>query len=165
MQRFLEYKVGDVMTYRPITIGRRTCLGDVMELFGRHDFNCLPVTEDGALLGVVTKVDVLRAFAFTPATMVPPYDAIMDVPAEEVMTRDPITVTTGTPLTAALQSMVRSGCRSLPVVVGALLVGIISREDVLRALTWAGAGDLPERGLPYLAVHGLPAEIAHAAAR
>jgi CBS domain-containing membrane protein len=158
MQEFLRYLVGDAMTYRPVTIEPETPLSEVALLFRQHDFNCLPVSQDGALVGIVTKLDLLKLLAFPAGTMIPPYEAIMRRPAHEVMTREPITVTPGTPLTGALQTMVRSGCRSLPVTIGALLVGIISREDVLRALSWASAGgNLPGRALVDDTVRRLPA--------
>jgi CBS domain-containing protein len=51
MYEFLEYQVADAMTYRPITIARHTRLADVERLFATHDFNCLPVCEDGVSSG------------------------------------------------------------------------------------------------------------------
>ncbi|MGO9702550.1 MAG: CBS domain-containing protein [Xanthobacteraceae bacterium] len=43
-------------------------------LFEKHDFNSFPVVEEGRMLGIVTKFDFLRAFAFTTGQMVPHYD-------------------------------------------------------------------------------------------
>jgi CBS domain-containing protein len=146
MHEFLEYQVGDAMTYHPVTITRATLLSRVEALFEEHDFNCLPVSEEGALLGLVTKLDVLKAFAFTPRTMIPPYEEIIRQPAETVMTHRPITVTPDVSLTRVLQQMVDTGYRSFPVVVGGLLIGMISRQDILRALARAAAGERPRSG-------------------
>jgi CBS domain-containing protein len=146
MYEFLEYQVADAMTYHPVTIARSTPLADVEALFERHDFNCLPVSEDGALLGIVTKLDVIKAFAFTTRTMVPPYAEIMNQPAESVMTLHPTTVSPDVSLTRVLQLMAETRFRSFPVVIGALLIGMISREDVLRALARAAAGIRPRSG-------------------
>lgn len=146
MYEFLEYQVADAMTYRPVTITRATPLAEVAGVFGAHDFNCLPVSEEGALLGIVTKVDFLKAFAFTPRTMIPPYEEIMQRPAESVMTHRPMTVTPDTSLTRVLQLMAETRYHSFPVTMGAFLLGMISRRDVLRALARAAAGEQPRSG-------------------
>ena len=87
------------------------------------------------MLGIVTKFDFLRAFAFTTGQMVPHYDELMKRPVAEVMTEAVVHVEPTAPLTRVLQLMVSLKARSFPVV-GAErhLVGIISREDVMRAL-------------------------------
>ena len=148
MYEFLEYQVADAMTYDPVTITRDTPLGDVEAVFAHRDFNCLPVAEAGGLLGVVTKLDLLKAFAFEPRTMIPPYHEILERPAETVMTHRPVTVTPDVPLTRVLQLMVETRYRSFPVVIGSLLVGMIAREDVLHARERAARGERPRSGPP-----------------
>jgi CBS domain-containing protein len=103
------------------------------------------VCEDGVLLGIVTKLDCLKAFAFTPQSMVPRYEEIMDQPADAVMTQKPLTVTPDMSLTRVLQLMAETRYKSFPVTIGALLIGIVSREDVLRALERAATGKRPRR--------------------
>ena len=142
MYEFLEYRVADAMTSRPVTIARATPLGEVEALFEAHDYDCLPVCDgDGALVGVVSKVDFLRAFAFTPESIVPPYDEIMRRPAASVMSQKPLTVTPEMSLTRVLQLMIDTRHRSFPVVIGALPIGMIARTDVMRALRRAAAGE------------------------
>ena len=102
--------------------------------------------ESGALLGIVTKLDVLKAFAFTPRSMIPRYEEIMGDKAESVMTLRPITVTPDTSLTRVLQMMADTRYRSFPVVIGTLLIGMVAREDVLRALARAARGERPRSG-------------------
>jgi CBS domain-containing protein len=145
MYEFLDYQVADAMTYRPLTVSPGTPLAEVEALFERHDFNSLPVvSRDGILLGLVTKLDFLQAFAFTPQEVVPHYDEIMCRPAQSVMTGDPITVRPDIPLTRLLQLMVDTRHRSFPVTIGALLIGIVARQDVVRALRRAAAGEGPK---------------------
>jgi len=146
MYEFLDYQVADAMTYRPVTVGAGTPLAEVEALFERHDFNSLPVvSRDGILVGVVTKLDFLKAFAFTPHEMVPHYDEIMSRPAESVMTRNLATVRPDMTLTRLLQLMVDTRYRSFPVAIGALLIGIVARQDVVRALQRAATGEGPRR--------------------
>ena len=123
------------MTYRPATIRPETTLGEVEALFERSDVDGVPVVdEDGVFLGVVTKLDLLRAFVFAPETMAASYETIMRRPVETVMGRRPKAVLPEADLTDVLQLMIDSGQQSLPVAIGALLIGIITRRNVMRAL-------------------------------
>ena len=146
MYEFLEYCVADVMTPTPLVIGPRTRLADAEAIFEEHDFNGLPVIEAGGqLIGMLTKLDLLRAFAFGPRSVIPAYAEIMCEPAERLMTQTPLAIEPAAPLTRALQTMIDTRHKSLPVVEGDRLVGIVAREDVLRALKRAAAGQPPQR--------------------
>ena len=84
---------------------------------------------------IVTKFDFLRAFTFTTGQMVPHYDELMRRRVADVMTKAVTHVEPQTPLTRVLELMVSFATRSLPVLsLEHKLVGIISREDVMRAL-------------------------------
>lgn len=123
------------MTRAVITVPRQITMGELAALFVKHDFNSFPVVEDGTLLGIVTKFDFLRVFAFSPGQMVPHYGELMRRQAGEVMTEAVMHVDPDTPLTRVLQLMVSSKARSFPVLSGERqLLGMISREDVMRAL-------------------------------
>ncbi len=135
MYEFLKYEVRDAMTADPIAIGPDTRLREVEALFENHDFNGVPVVDDQRhLLGILTKFDLLKAFSFDTHALAPHYDAIMEQPAEAVMTRDPVSVEPLLPLSRLLQKLVEMRTKSLPVVENGLLVGIIARQDVLKAL-------------------------------
>ena len=143
---FIFWEVRDVMTAKPLTIGRDTTIGHAQGLFEKHQFNGLPVVdESGRLLGMVTKLDVLKAFVFKSQSKVPDYETIMNHPVWEIMTRKPDTVEPVTPLTRALRLMIETGHKAVPVVEGEMLAGIVAREDVLRALHQAARGLRPER--------------------
>jgi CBS domain-containing protein len=104
-------------------------------LFERCDFNAFPVVEGEDVVGIVTKFDFLKAFAFTTGQMVPHYDELMRRHVEEVMTDAVVHVVPTAPLTQVLQLMLTLKSRSLPVMdLDRRLVGMISREDVMRAL-------------------------------
>ena len=136
MYEFVQYTAGDVMTGDPITVGEQATLAEAQALFERHGFNGMPVVDNGgALAGFVTKMDVLRAFTLRPDYMVPPYSKIMQEPVDHVMTRSTVFVPPDCPLTRVLQRLVDLGVKSLPVVdANGRLVGVVAREDVLRAL-------------------------------
>jgi len=135
MYRFLECTVSQYMTRSVETVTRRISLRQLEALFEQHDFNAFPVMEERKMVGIITKFDFLRAFIFTTGQMVPRYDDFMKHLVEEVMTKVVVHVEPTAPLTRVLQLMVNLKARSFPVVDGnQQLVGIISREDVMRAL-------------------------------
>jgi len=141
---FAHYRARDIMTRDPVVLKKTLSLKEIQKIFEKHDFNSLPVTDDeGNLLGIVTKLDLLRAFAFGPQSMVPRYNEIMDREADVIMNHDPETVSPETPATRILEKMVRSRRKSFPVVEGSKLVGIVAREDILKALREASEGKLP----------------------
>jgi CBS domain-containing protein len=73
--------------------------------------------------------------------MLPHYDELMQRPVAEMMTEAVVHVEPTAPLTRVLQLMVSLKTRSFPVVgPERQLVGIISREDVMRALKEATQG-------------------------
>jgi CBS domain-containing protein len=141
MYRFLECTAGQYMTRSVITVARRLTMRELEQLFEKHDFNSFPVVEEGNMVGIVTKLDFLRTFAFTTGQMLPHYDDLMRRPVIEAMTEAVVHVEPAAPLTRVLQLMVNLKARSFPVV-GAQgqLLGIISREDVMRALKEATQG-------------------------
>lgn len=135
MYRFLEYTVGQYMTRQVRTVTRQTTLRELEALFERYDFNAFPVLEGETLVGWVTKFDFLKTFAFTTGQLVPHYDELMKRTVGEVMTEAVVHVAPAAPLTRTLQLMVNLRARSFPVVApDGHLVGVIAREDIMRAL-------------------------------
>jgi CBS domain-containing protein len=129
------------MTRAVTTVTRQLSLRDLEALFEKHDFNSFPVVEEGKMVGIVTKFDFLKAFAFTTGQIVPHYDDLMKRPVAEIMTEAVVHVEPTTPLTRVLEMMVNLKTRSFPVVgPGRELLGMISREDVMRALREATSG-------------------------
>jgi CBS-domain-containing membrane protein len=135
MYRFLECNVLRYMTRDVIVVARNTTLRELEDLIAAHDFNAFPVLEDGRMIGIVTKFDFLKAFAFTTRQMVPHYDELMLTTVGDVMTEAVVDVRPEAPLTRVLQLMVNLRARSFPVLDHeGRLAGIISREDIIRAL-------------------------------
>jgi len=135
MYGFIGCTVKQFMTRTVLTVKRQTTMRELAALFEKHDFNAFPVVEEGKLLGIISKFDFLRAFAFTTSQVVPHYNELMSRSAAEVMTEAVVDVDTTCPLTRVLQLMVSLKTRSFPVMSAeGQLEGIISREDVMRAL-------------------------------
>jgi CBS domain-containing protein len=135
MYEFLNYQAQDVMTRDPVTISQGASLAELVELFAGKGFNGLPVVDDsGEVVGIVTKLDLLKAFGVDDEHMFPPYDEIMKRSVSSIMTRDVRGVWPRTPLQKVLQKMLELGWKCLPVLDDDRLVGVVAREDVMRGL-------------------------------
>ena len=135
MHKFLEATAGQYMTHTVKTVTRDTTMRELKKTFDDADFNSFPVRENGEMVGVVTKFDFLKCFGFNPGRMVPSYDELLSRTVADVMTPEFIYVDPTTKLTRVLQLMVDHRMKSIPVLdVGQRLVGIIARDDLMRAL-------------------------------
>lgn len=129
------------MTRAAKTVTRERTVRELSEMFERDDFNSYPVEEDGQVVGIVTKFDLLKCFIFTPSQMIPPYEQLMNRTVGDVMTPEFIYVRTDTKLTRVLQLMVDHRIRSVPAIDDEhRLSGIIARRDVLKALADCSGG-------------------------
>ena len=136
MHRFLEATAGQFMTRTVKTVVRDTTMRELQKMFDEDGFNYYPVREGEDIVGVVSNFDFLRCFAFNPGRMVPAYDDLLSRTVADVMTPEFIYVDPATKLTRVLQLMVDHRMKSVPVLDAQhRLVGILAREDIMRALT------------------------------
>jgi CBS domain-containing protein len=137
----MEQTAAESMTLDVRTVSPSLTLRELEDLFERDDFNAYPVEEDSQTVGLVSKFDFLAAFVFTPAHMTPRYEDLMNRTVADIMTPDFIYVRGETRLTRVLQLMVEHRIRSMPVIESdQQLVGMISREDVMRTLQRCAGG-------------------------
>jgi len=141
LYKFLEQVTADAMTRNAKTVSRHVTLRELEALFEHDDFNAYPVEESSQVVGLVSKFDFLACFVFSPASMVPRYGDLMKQTVADIMTPDFIYVRADTKLTRVLQLMVDHRIRSVPVIEGdQRLVGMISRQDVMRMLQRCSSG-------------------------
>jgi CBS-domain-containing membrane protein len=137
MYEFLEETVERNMTSPAKAVAPETTAGDLLRLFATDDLDAYPVVGNGKLVGIVSKADALKAFALTPASILPHYDDMMGTTVDEIMTRQVVTVDSQTRLQHVLHLMGAHHFKSLPVVdQNSRLKGMIAREDVIRALAF-----------------------------
>ena len=134
-----------IMTPNPLTVRSDTTIRRLRQLFDANDFNMFPVVdEDGVLRGVVTKLDVLKMYRPWSGRITVNVRALWAEHVEDIMSRGLTSVTPEDSVTTALTLMVNRRLRSIPVVQRQtrkpMLVGIVSRKDVLRSLP---IGDSP----------------------
>jgi len=135
MYEFLQETVANNMTTTVRSITPETTVGDLYRFFAADDFDAYPVVQDGMLVGIVSKLDALKVFAFTEDQILPHYADGMGTQVNEIMSRDVVAVDPETKLQRVLQMLTKHKVKSLPVIDQRQnLVGIIAREDVMRAM-------------------------------
>jgi len=139
MYEFLQETVANNMTRRVRSVMPETTVGDLYRLFAADDFDAYPVVKDDTLVGVVSKLDALKVFALAEDQILPHFADGMDATVDQIMTSDVIAVQPETNLQRVLQLMIEHRVKSLPVIdKWRNLVGMIAREDVMRAMErWA----------------------------
>ena len=135
MYEFLQETVGDNMTRAVRSVAPETTVGDLYRLFAADGFDAYPVVRDDILVGMVSKLDALKVFALGQDQILPHLTDGMAGTADAIMSSEIIAVDPETKLQRVLELMVRHRVKSLPVVSqGRNLLGIIAREDVMRAM-------------------------------
>jgi acetoin utilization protein AcuB len=94
-----------------------------------HGIGCLPVVTEGRLVGILTERDLLTAWLG-----IRPEEAESSTTVDQLMTRDPATLSSRATLEDALALSRGASFRHLPVVEERRLVGIVSDRDLKRAL-------------------------------
>ncbi|MGA7072772.1 HPP family protein [Bradyrhizobium sp.] len=135
MYEFLEETVGNNMTPAVRSVTPETTVGELYRLFAADDFESYPVVREDRLVGVVSKLDALKPFAFAQDQILPHYKDGMGTTVDEIMSTEVVAVDSDTRLQRVLQLMIEHRLKSLPVVdQWQSLVGIIARKDVMRAM-------------------------------
>jgi CBS domain-containing protein len=158
----MAMKARDVMTPRVISIETDAPIMRAVRLMLQNRISGLPVVgRKGELVGIVTEGDFLRRgeigtqrhhnrwleFLIGPGRLADEYVHARGRKVEEVMAREPITVSEDTPLDEVVRLMERHRIKRLPVLRAGALVGIVTRANIMHALvslaaeTKAPAGD------------------------
>jgi CBS-domain-containing membrane protein len=144
MYEFLQETVKNNMTRKVRSVAPETTVGDLYRLFAADDFEAYPVVRGDVLVGVVSKLDALKVFGLSQNHILPRYREGMATTVDEIMTAEVIAVEAETNLQRVLELLVNHRVKSLPVVDNRRnLVGIIAREDVMRAMERSALGKYP----------------------
>jgi CBS domain-containing protein len=142
-------KAEDVMTRDVISIDPDATVLQAARLMLQHHISGLPVIDkDGILVGVLSEGDFLRRretrterrrsrwleFLMGPGRIAAEYSHSHGNKVSEVMTPDVVTVDVTTPLEDIVDVMERRRIKRVPVVCGGLVVGIITRSNLMHAM-------------------------------
>jgi CBS domain-containing protein len=148
-------RIREIMDPNPVTVAPDASVQDVVAALREHQLPGVPVVDsDGRCVGIVTEADLV----------LPDEDGDLHIPhyinlfggtvflesldrfegrlrkafaanAADMMTRDPDTVSPDTSIREAARLIHDAGHNRLPVVEDGKLVGVVTRLDVLGALT------------------------------
>ncbi|NMP20985.1 CBS domain-containing protein [Sulfobacillus harzensis] len=142
----------EMMTTDVIKIESTASIGEAVKLLRRHTISGLPVVDkNGRLIGAITGGDVLRAFqqrahkvyhSLIGSTHVMTDNAVFDrdrdqllaLPVQKMMSRGAVTVGPETPIGEITDIMLRQNVRRVFVCERDRLLGVITRNDIVRYL-------------------------------
>jgi CBS domain-containing protein len=132
-------RADEVMTRDPMVVHLEDAAEPLLALFTGQDFNAVPVVDpEGHLLGMVTKVSLLRLFrgGMAPGTTGSASSSSLRV--RDVMDTRHVWVEPADDLNVVVRQMTRYHVPSVPVVERAgkrhRVVGMVSRGDLLRGV-------------------------------
>jgi len=125
--------VGDLMALEPIVVQADADLAAAAKLMERHGFGGLPVVDAaGALVGVISEMDLLRARATEHL-----WASWSGLRVKHLMTSPALTIRRDEPITIAARKMERHHVSRLVVVAeedGTLPIGVLAASDLVRAM-------------------------------
>jgi CBS domain-containing protein len=135
MQRHIvRKKVKEIMTKEVVTVSPKTDLKKLKEMFEEYDFNSFPVLDEGKIVGIVSKLDLLKVFSAGLSVSLGRFMQLYSKDISDIMHTATIYVSPDDDISKAADYMVEFKLRSMPVMEGGELRGMISRQDVIRCL-------------------------------
>lgn len=121
----------DVMTSTVFVVEPNATVAHARNLMVRHRISRLPVMEDAALAGIITKKDIAyRLRQGEPAWRRRPLDRI---PVGALMTEQPLTVAPDTGVREIARMFTQKNISSVPVVDEGAVAGIVTKTDLMKS--------------------------------
>ena len=129
-QRLVSDPVRVLQPKRAITVSPDESVRAALQMMVRERLGCVPVVENGQLVGIFSERDALLRIG-------PHMDTLGDKPVREFMTPEPETLYMDNTIVYALHKMDVGGYRHLPILDKETnqVAGIISVRDILNYLT------------------------------
>ncbi|MEW5937961.1 MAG: CBS domain-containing protein [Candidatus Thermoplasmatota archaeon] len=150
-------KVRELMTKEVIALSPEDEVNRAIELFAKHHISGCPVIEDSAVVGILSETDIMKALkaVMQPMRLVYPSLSLVSVAFVEeetgkevmaalksvasskvsaLMRKNVITIDPESTIEDAIKLMSRADINRIPVVKDGVLVGIITRFDVIKGL-------------------------------
>jgi len=108
-----------------IQLGSDVTLKDAVALLVERRIGCVPVVDGGAVVGIFSERDVVRAVGAGNAD-------VLQQPVSSVMTGPAVTITPDLPVMTALSLMTKRRIRHLPVMDGDKMTGFVSIGDLVK---------------------------------
>ncbi|GAF90077.1 unnamed protein product, partial [marine sediment metagenome] len=143
---------------KAVVLSPEETVADAVEKFAKHRIGGCPVVDDERhVLGIMTETNILESLKthykelkmrVPPETIigisfveiakkreaVEAFERIANTPVKDAMTREVVTAMPDDELEDVIQKMVRNDVNRIPIVDKGVLVGIVTRGDILRAV-------------------------------
>jgi len=139
--------VSEVLTEKVVVCDIKDPLSKVWNKMDESGYSGLPVMKKGKLIGIITRKDLIR---YGHARIVKESGDVKAMPVEKIMQTPPLVATRDMTIDEAATIMVKRDVGRLPVVENPVyvksdpqrakegkLVGIVSREDILKAYIYS----------------------------
>jgi CBS domain-containing protein len=131
-------RVREVMSSPVVCVPPDMRLKEVADLLVRDGISAVPVVDDGELVGIVSEADLvpLELAPDPRAHLIPPADRPSHLPkvAAEAMSRTVVALPEDADAAEAGRLMLERRIKSIPIVRGRRVVGIVARRDLLEVL-------------------------------
>jgi CBS domain-containing protein len=142
----------DIMTPDPVTVAPDMTVTEAARLMSERRIGALPVVEKGRMVGLVTEGDLimqdvkvhfptylslLGGYVFAPGASDRFENSLRKAVAatvSDVMTQEPISVTADALVTDVATLLVERDIARVPVMDGDVVIGIVSKSDIVRSL-------------------------------
>lgn len=111
--------------YDVIQLESHATTQEAARLLSERRIGCLPVVDDGEVVGIVSERDIVRTLGSNGASS-------LNEPVSKVMTSPALTIAPELPVMSALSLMTRRRIRHLPVIEGGKMVGFVSIGDLVK---------------------------------
>ena len=131
--------VREIMTSPAYSVHEGATLGEALRMMASVRVTGLPVVDgEGCVVGILSEADLLQE-GLEPdprahMRLVAPPSRPLQATVAQVMTAHPYTVREDSDVAELGPTFARTGWKSVPVVRGDRLVGVVSRSDLIRAM-------------------------------
>ena len=147
-------RAADIMTVNVVTVDPETSVQEIATLLSERGISGVPVVDkDRRLVGMISEGDLMRRvetgtelrrswwleMLSTNTELASEYVKTRGRRARHVMTRDVVSIAEATPLAEIADLLERHRIKRVPVVSNGVLVGIVSRANLVRALASGGS--------------------------
>lgn len=108
-----------------IRLAQDMTVAQAVGLLAERRIGCLPVVADGAVVGIVSERDIVRALGAEGG-------GVLESPVNRVMTGPVVTIAPDMPVMTALSLMTQRRIRHLPVLEKGAMVGFVSIGDLVK---------------------------------
>jgi len=133
MSMNLENAVTTIMTSELTTAGPDDKLLKLKHIYEQQEFHShIPITEGDKLIGIVSLIDFMHAIE--DATLDDGHEAYQTKFVRDIMTQNPLTVTSNTSIRETAEMLAARSFHSILVVDDGNLKGIVTTHDILKEL-------------------------------